>query len=275
EPGKYEGLVDACAKSGITVSVIGLGTDKDKDANLLRDIAKRGKGRIFFSDKAEELPRLFAQDTFVVARNTFLDEPTRIVNTAGLTTIAGKMFSQPPSIGGYNLCYLRPQANLATVTTDEYKAPVAASWQAGAGRVLCFTGEADGQYVGQLARWKEVGDYFTSLARWTAGFSTQSSKDYLITQEVKNGVNTVQVHLDPERKEDPFRGVPKVSILKSRPGGTPVAVETTMRWAGADTLTLEVPLEGDETTVTTVTVPDAKPMSLPPVCLTYSPEVRP
>ena len=48
--------------------------------------------------------------------------------------MTGKRFDAPPSIAGYNLCYLRPQANLAAVTVDEYKAPVVASWQAGAGR---------------------------------------------------------------------------------------------------------------------------------------------
>ena len=73
------------------------------------------------------------------------------------------------SIGGYNLCYLRPEATLATVTQDEYKAPVAAAWHAGAGRVVCYTGEADGKYAGAIANWERVGDYYTSLARWVAG----------------------------------------------------------------------------------------------------------
>ena len=40
---------------------------------------------------------------------------------------------------------------LATVTVDEYRAPVTAAWQAGSGRVLCYTGEADGKYAGAIA----------------------------------------------------------------------------------------------------------------------------
>ena len=71
EPGDYKTLVEKMGKAGITVSVIGLGKKSDSDGPLLEDIAKLGKGRCFFTDKAEELPRLFAQDTFVVARNTF------------------------------------------------------------------------------------------------------------------------------------------------------------------------------------------------------------
>src|SRR5207302_7727372 len=96
EPGNYKELVDKVRKAGITVSVIGLGTPRDKDSDLLRDIAKRGNGRVSFSDKPEELPRLFAQDTFVVARNTFLDEPTAIQLTPALRTLAGRGFAPAP-----------------------------------------------------------------------------------------------------------------------------------------------------------------------------------
>ena len=79
-------------------------------------------------------------------------------------------------IGGYNLCYLRPEATLGTVTLDEYKAPVTASWQAGMGRVVCYTGEADGKYAGAIKNWDRVGDYYTSLARWTAAGSVSRSR---------------------------------------------------------------------------------------------------
>ncbi len=130
-PGNYQDLMAQCNKAGITVSVIGLGTERDVDGELLKDIAKRGKGRIFFTDRPEELPRLFAQDTFVVARNTFIDEPVGVRTTAGLTTLMDQPLQSPAGlkIGGYNLCYLRPEATLATVTLDEYKAPVAAAWK--------------------------------------------------------------------------------------------------------------------------------------------------
>ena len=58
--------------------------------------------------------------------------------TPGLRTLRTGGFSNPPKLGGYNLCYLRPEANAAAVTLDDYKAPVIASWQAGIGRVLCL-----------------------------------------------------------------------------------------------------------------------------------------
>jgi Mg-chelatase subunit ChlD/uncharacterized membrane protein len=277
EPGNYKELMDRLKSAGITVSVIGLGTDKDQDAELLKDIARRGNGRIFFTDRPEELPRLFAQDTFVVARNTFMDEPTRIKSTAGLASLTDRVLEMPAglSVGGYNLCYLRKGATLATVTEDEYKAPVAAWWRAGAGRVVCYTGEADGKYAGDMVRWGSVGDYFTSLARWVAGPSGPLGEGMLLTQEVKDGINTVQLHLDPERRGESFTTLPPVVTLRSHQGEAPRATRASLRWTGADTLALEVPLDGTETALTTVEVPGYGSMALPPVCLPYSPEFKP
>ena len=97
-----------------------------------------------------------------------------------------------------------------------------ASWRAGTGGVVCYTGEADGKYAGPMAKWEQAGDYFTSLARWTAGATGPLRDNMLLTQEVREGVNLVQLHLDPERKGDPFAGLPKVSDA-AQPAGAGAA----------------------------------------------------
>jgi Mg-chelatase subunit ChlD len=277
EPGKYQELLANCRKAGITVSVIGLGTDKDVDAELLKDVAKRGGGRISFTDKPEELPRLFAQDTFVVARNTFLTDPVKIRHTAQLSTLIDRELPSPGTLalGGYNLCYLREKATMGTVTMDEYKAPVAASWRVGAGRVTAYTGEADGKFAGAMAKYDRVGDYFTSLARWTAGAPNPLRDNMLLTQEVREGMNVITLHLDPERKGESFTGLPEVTTLRSSPGETPAPVKAKMSWTGPDTLSMELPLENNATSLSTIEVPGHDPVALPPVCIPYSPEFKP
>src|SRR5262245_47653668 len=280
EPGKYRELLQECEQSGVTVSVIGLGKPTDVDAELLRDIAKRGNGQIFFTERAEELPRLFAQDTIIVARSLFLDQPAPIQFTGGLVTLTGKQFTGLQSIGGYNLTYLRPKANLAAVTTDEYKAPVVASWQAGGGRVLNYLGEADGQYTGAMAGWKDAGDFFTSLARWVAGDTSNLPGNMLLTQDVKNGVARIELHLDPERDESgaatlSLNELPKVTTLRGVAGSKPSSEKAEMRWGSADTLEIDIPLRGNETALSTVEVPGAGRVTLSPMALPYSPEFKP
>ncbi|HEU4387134.1 MAG TPA: VWA domain-containing protein, partial [Blastocatellia bacterium] len=204
EPGKYKELIARCQQAGITISVVGLGKPTDQDADLLRDIAERGGGRCFFTEDAGELPRLFAQDTFVVARSTFIEDATPIEVTPGMIGITGRAFENAPPVGGYNLCYVRPGATMAALTVDEYKAPIVSAWQAGAGRSLCYTSEADGQYAGPIARWGEVGNLFAGMARWTAGDVNTLAVNLLLTQQVTNGIARIQLHLDPDRDSDPF-----------------------------------------------------------------------
>src|SRR5204862_430586 len=83
---------------------------------------------------------------------------------------------------------LRDGATAGAATLDEYKAPLVATWQAGLGRVVCFTGEADGEYAGEFARWKDVGEFYASLARWAVGPAGRPGDDLLATQAARGGV---------------------------------------------------------------------------------------
>jgi hypothetical protein len=275
EPGQYKTLLADCEKAGITVTVVGLGKPTDPDADFLRDVATRGNGRIYFTESADALPRLFAQDTFVVARSSFLDEITPVSATAAMNMLTDRDLRFTHPVGGYNLTYLRPGAELAVVTEDEYDAPLIAAWHAGSGRVVCYTGEADGQYTGPIADWPDVGNMFASLARWTLGEVNPLPERSLLTQQVERGVLRVELHLDPQRQREPFDRLPKLSVLRSQKGGSPQAVDLPMRWADADRLLASVNLAGSETVIPTVQLDEQRSVSLPPTCLPYSPEYQP
>jgi len=62
QPGDYRNLIKEITDAKATISVIGLGTKGDPDADLLRDISKRGEGRIFFTNRPMEIPKIFAQE---------------------------------------------------------------------------------------------------------------------------------------------------------------------------------------------------------------------
>jgi Mg-chelatase subunit ChlD len=271
----YEEIVEKLRQADVTVSVVGLGTDHDVDANLLKDIALRGGGECYFSDNPDEIPRIFAQDTFTIARSTFVDQPTPFSVTAGYSILGAQLNSAPPSMGGYNLCYLRPGANLAAVTGDEYKAPVVASWNAGNGRVLCFLGEADGKFSGDFAKWSQAGDFYATLARWIAGKSQPLPEEMLLTQEIRDGVCFVQLHLDPERKAESFSTLPRIRVLHGLPGVAPAKQTVALEWKNADLLEAAIPVAGRETVLNTVEISGQQPVTLPPACLPYSPEFAP
>ncbi len=274
-PAAYVELLARARSAAITVSVVGLGTENDTDALFLRDVARRGGGRIFFTQSPQALPRLFAQETFVVARSSFVDVPTPWRTTAGLVSLAGRSFDEPPALGGYNLTYLRPEAQLAAVTRDEYEAPVVAAWQVGLGRALAYTGQVGGPWSGDLGSWSELGELLASLARWTAGESEDFGQEMLVTEELDRGLLRVRLHLDPERTGDPFTELPRALVLTGVPGQTPEKSERALAWVDPDTLEAEVELGGDEVALTRLEVPGRGATALPPVRLPYSPELAP
>ena len=271
----YEEIVDKLREADVTVSVVGLGTEHDCDAELLKAIAKRGGGECYFSDNPDEIPRIFAQDTFTIARSTFIDQPTPFAMTAGYSILGAQPPSAPPSLAGYNLCYIRPQANLAAITGDEYKAPVVASWNAGNGRVLCYLGEADGKYSGDFAKWNPAGEFYATLARWAQGKHQPLPDEMLLTQEIRDGECFVQLHLDPARKAELFSALPQVKVLHGIPGATPMKDTVPLEWKNADLLEAAIPVAGRETILNTVEVPGQQAVTLPAACLPYSPEFAP
>ena len=169
EPGQYEALLAEMTQEGATVSVIGLGSDTDPDAAFLKDVARRGNGRIFFNANPGDLPALFAQETVSVARSAFIKEETGAKGTPGWMEIAARLPEWPAIFDGYNLSYLREGATASLVTTDEYEAPLVASWARGAGRVAAVTFPLGGDFSARARAWTGYGDFVQTLSRWLAG----------------------------------------------------------------------------------------------------------
>jgi len=274
QPGDYINLLNACRESGITVSVIGLGSRSDVDASFLIDVARIGGGEIYFTDKASELPRLFAQDTFIVARSSFIEDETELRTTALMRSFFNMEFNFDSTIGGYNLCYLRDGASCGIFSVDEYDAPVMAGWRAGIGRVLCYMPEVNGEYTGQISNWDRIGSFYSSMVKWTANRGLELGGGMMLEQKVRDGVCRIMLHLDPGRDSESFNELPKVTTILSKEGSPPESKVSTMRYSGADTLILEQPLSGDLTYLSTVEIEGADTVTLPAVCLPYSAEFK-
>ncbi|MBF0409289.1 MAG: VWA domain-containing protein [Candidatus Riflebacteria bacterium] len=277
EPGKYKEILDYCVKTGISVSVVGLGMPGDVDSELLKDIAARGKGRIFFTEKAEDLPRIFVQDTFVIAKNSFIEEKTAIQKEPGLQSLYGssKILMDFPAIGGYNMTWLRPGAFPGLKTKDEHTAPLLAFWNVGIGRTLCYTGEIEGKYQGNFAAWNEASDFLASLVRWTAGQKEQANRFEMATTEIRNGCLLVRLNLDPQRWREDYSEPPYITLVRSESGVAPVSQKIKMTWETTDSLVAEISLRDREIVAGSIDLKTGRKIALPPVCLPFSPEYLP
>ena len=169
EPGDYKRLIETMQKEGATISVIGLGTNKDPDAKLLEDIAKRGGGRIFFSENALDIPKIFAQETVTIARSAFVEEPVGAQPTGRWAEVSPKMIEWLPQAGGYNLSYAREDSTTSLVTTDEYVAPLVAQARRGLGRTAAVSFPLGGDFSREAREWPGYADFIQTLTRWLMG----------------------------------------------------------------------------------------------------------
>jgi len=275
EPGDYQRLLATLEPLGITVSVIGLGSESDSDATFLKDVAARGKGRIHFTASADELPRLFAEEAITVARSSFISEPTAARTLPDLQLLGELPPSAFPRLDGFNLTYLRPGATMGVVTTDDYQAPVLAFWHRGLGRVASLTAEVDGKYSQRLNAWKDFPGFAVGLGRWLLGGDPPSGVRAGI--ERAGGQGIVRVDLDPARTRggaDEVRAAAATIVPPdARTSGTPQHL--TLSWVSDDTLEARFPLQKAGLYLGAVQLGTGAVLPLAPLSLPYSPEFEP
>ncbi|MES2466099.1 MAG: VWA domain-containing protein [Verrucomicrobiota bacterium] len=169
QPEDYVKLLAEVTAEGGTVSVIALGTDMDSDAAFLKDVATRGNGRIFFTDRAEDLPNIFTAETVAVARSAFVSDPVPVAPGGLWTEIAGRPLDWMKEVDGYNLSYRRDWASQGLISQDEFAAPLVTWGQRGSGRTAAVGFPLGGDYSERIRAWPQYGDFAQTLVRWLMG----------------------------------------------------------------------------------------------------------
>ena len=275
EPGDYKEYLTQARAAGITVSVIGLGSRHDCDSKLLEEIAKLGGGECWFEERAEEIPRLFLQDTFLAAKEAMCTNLTPLKVAVPLRQISDRLPAKLPAIGGYNLTYLRPEGEAAILTDDDEHAPLLATRRVGLGRTLAFTGELSGRHAPPLMTSAQGTELAAGIVRWIRGTDVFASGGFTFERRLVAGGIRVTAVADDDNPATLLSqaGIPLV-VVKDRPGLGAERTVTSLTWESANTLAAFVPLASDETAFLVARPPEGSPVVLPPICLPYSAEFR-
>jgi hypothetical protein len=212
EPGDYINLLDEMTTAGASVSVIALGTKADSDAQFLEDVAKRGKGRIFFTDQPSEIPNIFTQETVAVARSAFIEDAIKCSATGGWAEISEKRMPWLSQLDGYNLSYKKDWASQALITADEYAAPLVAWGQRGAGRSAAVSFPLGGKFSDQIRAWPAYGDFIQTLGRWLMGDEIPPGLG--IRQRMAGTELQLDLLFEPEWEKEFAAKAPKIVIAE-------------------------------------------------------------
>ncbi len=155
-------LAAAMLASRITLSVVALGNEEDKDTGFLRQLAGQGGGRFYLTADATTLPRLFTMETMRAAESS-LREDAFLAQPKGAGFAPGIVWQESPLLLGLNTTRLKPGAELLLAT--ERGDPLLAEWRYGLGRVAAFTSDAKARWAAEWIAWPGYGKFWAEVAR--------------------------------------------------------------------------------------------------------------
>ncbi len=273
EPGDYKRLVADYVAAGITVSVVAMGSPKDSDAAFLEDVARRGNGRIAFAETPEDIPRMFAQETVLVARSSWIGDPVALKPQPGLALALGPDALPAdgwPTVPGYNLTYARERAQVLALAPGDPVAPAVAVWRIGSGRSAALCLNADDPQDPRLLAWGGYGRLLAGLVRWTGG--RDSATPGTLSAERSGRQVTVHLELDPAQRARWPEKTPELVLAQSGEVGEPRRLAMDAVDAGRYEATFA--LESDQALLPAVTI-DSSAIVGPALSLPYSPEAEP
>jgi Mg-chelatase subunit ChlD len=156
-PSNYSQLVTQLREAGVTISTVAIGSDANPN---LEDIAKEGGGRYYKVEDASQIPRIFLQETVIVAGRDIIEgrfEPAIALQAPIVRGLGGL-----PPLYGYNGTELKQSARAILVTPDNK--PVLAQWQYGLGRAIAWTSDFKGQWGRDWVGWNQFPRFMSGLA---------------------------------------------------------------------------------------------------------------
>jgi uncharacterized membrane protein len=241
-------LASAMVSAKITTSVVGLGTEQDKDTVFLRQLAERGNGRFYLTSDATNLPQIFSTETMRVAQSSLVEEPFLAVPATKSPLIAGLDWAQSPLLLGYNATKAKPTADLLLAT--ERGDPLLATWRYGLGQTGAFTSDAKSRWAADWLTWPGYGKFWAQLVRGLMRHGDQGTFQIGTREEGDDLLLTI----DAVTPEGAFRNRMPVQVHAVLPNGESLTETATQQAPGRYTAKLHLPAEG--TTVLSIASPE-------------------
>ncbi|MEK7366406.1 MAG: VWA domain-containing protein, partial [candidate division NC10 bacterium] len=160
----FGGLIRRMTKDKISVSTVAIG--RDADVRLMRDISRWGRGRFYFTEDPQSIPRIFTLEAQLASKSAIIERPFRPVLTHGYHEILRSVdWREVPPLGGY--VATTPKLTAEVLLASPQGDPVLAAWRFGVGRAAAFTSDLKAKWGGLWLRWPPFGRVVAQMVRWT------------------------------------------------------------------------------------------------------------
>ncbi|MFC1821012.1 VWA domain-containing protein, partial [Thermodesulfobacteriota bacterium] len=162
EEAEFNPLVGSIRASNITVSTVAVGIGSD--VNLLRDIAGWGGGRSYYTDDPNSIPRIFTDETKIVAKNLIVEKKMQPIVRIRGEMLRGITFEDLPMVYGHILTYPKQGSSVLFETRE---GPLLVTGQYGLGRSVAFTSDLSGRWGKDWALWEHYGKFLSQMIKWS------------------------------------------------------------------------------------------------------------
>lgn len=215
QQGVRELVEEEIVAQNITLSTIAIGAGPD--LRFLEEIAALGNGRYHFTDRAANLPVIFAEETQLAKRSYVIEEPFYPWQTSPSPILTG--IETVPQLVGYVATTPKPAAQVILSTHQDD--PLLAAWQYGLGRAVAWTSDATGRWARAWVEWNDFSRFWTQAVRWTIVERVDVPVEVTVTLEG----NEAYVTMDVVDESGAFVNGLDASVSVVGPEGAPIQVK--------------------------------------------------
>lgn len=181
---EYADLLKDINENNITLSTVSVG--EGADTSLLQYLATQGGGRYYHTDMNSDLPKIFAQEVFLLT-DTYLVNREFTPGIVNRETILSNVAEQGlPAMLGYVASTKKETATPILVSDDER--PILTVWQYGLGKTVAFNSDGTMQWTRNYANWEEYSLFWKNLIKYTVTES-EDENNRILAEQSGSGVD--------------------------------------------------------------------------------------
>ena len=174
----YDDLIKKLNDNGITLSTVAVGSGAD--TVLMEYLAEQGGGRYYYTGIETDLPRIFAQEVYLSAKEYLNQREFTPVITQNSDILKNVISEGLPSMLGYIAS--TPKSTSTVHLMSDTKDPILTTWQYGLGRSAAFNSDGENKWTANYAGWNNYAVLWKNIIEWTIAGEEDNGEQFFVTQ---------------------------------------------------------------------------------------------
>ncbi len=215
--GDYPSLLAKMRAGNVTLSTIGVGSDADRD--LLIDLAKKGQGRYYFTERIQNIPKIVFKELDLTLKEASIVGKVQPHVQDASPVLRGIAPQAIPQLGGYDITTAKPES--VTALTADLGQPLLSHWNYGLGRVLAFTSDAGKEWGGDWLAWGDYERFWSEAVRWTmqTPLNRQLQPSITVKSDPATGGTVAHISIESLNSDLGFADLATISVGVRSPSG--------------------------------------------------------